>query len=116
MRQYLSKLPSQSYNPSDKYKQHLRNKQKEKDKEREKEKDKNFTKETPDSPSHHQGEHLDLKATDLNWKRLSSTVSTATDLSQGYQHNYKVNYIDNVLNEAGELWRKWLWREMMEDD
>lgn len=116
MRQYLSKLPSQSYNPSDKYKQHLRNKQKEKDKEREKEKDKNPIKETADSPFLHQGEQSDLKATDPNWKRLSSTSSTATDLSQGLQHNYKVNYIDNVLNEAGELWRKWLWREMMEDD
>ncbi|KAL7667216.1 Oxidant-induced cell-cycle arrest protein 5 [[Candida] zeylanoides] len=116
MRQYLSKLPSQSYNPSDKYKQHLRNKQKEKDKEREKEKDKNHIKETPDSPFSHQGEQSDSKATDSNWKRLSSTSSTATDLSQGLQHNYKVNYIDNVLNEAGELWRKWLWREMMEDD
>ena len=29
---------------------------------------------------------------------------------------HKVNFIDNIILEAGELWRKWLWLEMVEDN
>lgn len=29
--------------------------------------------------------------------------------------DYKVDYMDQVINEAGDLWRKWLWMEMVDD-
>lgn len=29
---------------------------------------------------------------------------------------HKVDFMDNILNEAGELWRKWLWLEMIDDN
>ncbi|CAK7892063.1 hypothetical protein CAAN1_19S01288 [[Candida] anglica] len=98
IRQYLSKLPSKSYNPSNKYKQHILNRQKEKEKEENK-----------------TDVAIQLSEMDLNWQKLSSPSSVAESNGSNLQH-YKVNYIDNVINEAGELWRKWLWREMMEDE
>lgn len=30
--------------------------------------------------------------------------------------NHKVDFMDNIINEAGELWRKWLWLEMIDDN
>lgn len=29
--------------------------------------------------------------------------------------NRKIDFMDNIINEAGELWRKWLWLEMIDD-
>ena len=29
---------------------------------------------------------------------------------------HKVNFIDNIILESGELWRKWLWLEMIDDN
>ncbi|RCK57548.1 Oxidant-induced cell-cycle arrest protein 5 [Candida viswanathii] len=31
-------------------------------------------------------------------------------------HKHKVNFIDNIILESGELWRKWLWLEMIDDN
>ncbi|KAI5969891.1 OCA5 [Candida margitis] len=28
---------------------------------------------------------------------------------------HKINFIDNIISESGELWRKWLWSEFVED-
>lgn len=28
---------------------------------------------------------------------------------------HKINFIDNIISEGGELWRKWLWSEFVED-
>lgn len=28
------------------------------------------------------------------------------------EHAFRYDYMDSIINEAGELWRKWLWREM----
>lgn len=30
--------------------------------------------------------------------------------------NYKLDFMDNIINESGELWRKWLWNEIVGDD
>ncbi|CAH2354244.1 oxidant-induced cell-cycle arrest protein 5 [[Candida] railenensis] len=135
IRQYLSKLPSKSYNPSDKYKQHIMKKEMEKEKkEKEKEKEEKEKEEKGKGKDVKDKEEKDKETESLlsaqiaqvelssvsnnTWKRLSSASSTTTELSGNVQqqYNYKVNYIDNVICEAGELWRKWLWREMMEDD
>ena len=29
--------------------------------------------------------------------------------------DYKVDFMDNIINEAGDLWRQWMWREMVDD-
>lgn len=29
---------------------------------------------------------------------------------------YKEDYMDKILNESGDLWRKWLWMEMVDDN
>lgn len=28
----------------------------------------------------------------------------------------KLDYMEHIINEAGELWRKWLWQEIIDDD
>ncbi|EGW31829.1 uncharacterized protein SPAPADRAFT_72541 [Spathaspora passalidarum NRRL Y-27907] len=43
-------------------------------------------------------------------------ISSSIMISNDSAENHKVNYIDNIIQEAGELWRKWLWVEMIDDN
>ncbi|RLV94896.1 Oxidant-induced cell-cycle arrest protein 5 [Spathaspora sp. JA1] len=46
----------------------------------------------------------------------SNDLSNSIIISNDSAENHKVNYIDNIIQEAGELWRKWLWVEMIDDN
>lgn len=37
-------------------------------------------------------------------------------VSNDSSNNHKIDFMDNIINEAGELWRKWLWLEMIDDN
>lgn len=48
--------------------------------------------------------------------RLEDSKANSGIVSNDFADSHKIDFIDNILNEAGELWRKWLWIEMTEDD
>ncbi|CUM66952.1 uncharacterized protein PRCAT00004638001 [Priceomyces carsonii] len=73
IRQYLSRLPSNSY----KYKQNKKN---------------------YDSPM----------------KRQPHSTQSSTLISNDSSNNHKVDFMDNIINEAGELWRKFFWLELQD--
>ncbi|EGV65143.1 hypothetical protein CANTEDRAFT_113600 [Yamadazyma tenuis ATCC 10573] len=73
IRQYLSRLPTNSYNLTNKY-------------------------------------HI------FKQKDPSGSLSVSPDLHNNMitndsQENHSIDFMDNIINEAGELWRKWLWLE-----
>ncbi|CAG88802.2 DEHA2F02838p [Debaryomyces hansenii CBS767] len=37
-------------------------------------------------------------------------------ISNDSRNNHKIDFMDNIINESGELWRKWLWSEMIDDN
>lgn len=37
-------------------------------------------------------------------------------ISNDSRDNHKIDFMENIINEAGELWRKWLWLEMIDDN
>lgn len=37
-------------------------------------------------------------------------------ISNDSRNNHKIDFMDNIINESGELWRKWLWLEMIDDN
>lgn len=44
-----------------------------------------------------------------------SLGSNAVIISNDSDKTHKIDFIDNIIEEAGDLWRKWLWLEMVED-
>ena len=48
--------------------------------------------------------------------RLEDSKANSGIVSNDFADSHKIDFIDNILNEAGELWRKWLWIETTEDD
>lgn len=115
IRQYLSRLPSNSYNLSNKYqifKQKI-------DKKRE-EQQKQLTS-TKNSRSSTISDLSDIKSSpDSPLSRHSTATSFSTSpvlgsdnqiISNDSLNNHSIDFMDNIINEAGELWRKWLWLE-----
>lgn len=114
IRQYLSRLPTNSYNLTNKYhifKQKI-------DKKREEESNKssrsstindlnyNFTHTAPPNP--------DAKNEDDSNYSVSPDFNQDTHrniISNDSINNHSIDFMDNIINEAGELWRKWLWME-----
>lgn len=83
IRQFLSRLPTKSYNASDRYKQYKEQKNKERQ----------------------QKEPVEPVA-----------ENNPTLITNDPTNTYKADFMDNIINEAGELWRTWLWKEMADDD
>lgn len=76
IRQYLLRLPSKSYNRSDKYKQYQEQKREE---------------------------------------ELGSSSPSDDERAHIVSNNNKVDFMENIIAEAGELWRKWLYLEMVDN-
>ncbi|KAK6459742.1 uncharacterized protein RJT20DRAFT_144067 [Scheffersomyces xylosifermentans] len=106
IRQFLSRLPSKSY----KYKQ------------------KNHLPKSGDRGTFSNGGSTASSAsssTSASPKTgaVSPSLTAANDnagnnniiISNDSHFNHKVDFMDNIINESGELWRKWLWSEMIED-
>ncbi|KAG2734516.1 hypothetical protein G9P44_002522 [Scheffersomyces stipitis] len=99
IRQLLSRLPSKSY----KYKQK-----------------KQFVKSSSDKSSSSTSSASSSSSSSPRVAALSPSLPANDNtyniiISNDSQHNHKVDFMDNIINEAGELWRKWLWSEMIED-
>ncbi|KAL6453174.1 OCA5 Oxidant-induced cell-cycle arrest protein 5 [Candida maltosa Xu316] len=105
IRQFLSKLPTKSY----KYKQKQKH--------------------------HHYHSHNSHQHKRMSYSSTSSSTSTSPMISpvnepedsilptnriiisnDSKDQKHKVNFIDNIIAESGELWRKWLWSEMIDDN
>ncbi|ODV69088.1 RabGAP/TBC, partial [Hyphopichia burtonii NRRL Y-1933] len=116
IRQYLSKLPTKSYSRSDKYKQYKEQKEKQKEEEQ-KNRQRSLSASSTSTTS-----NFEIGSTPP-----SSSISTTSDdsnsdanddnkiITNNSDDTFKVNFMDNIINEAGELWRKWLWLEMVDD-
>lgn len=46
----------------------------------------------------------------------SASQSSCVIISNDSVDKHKVDFMDNIIEEAGDLWRKWLWSEMVEDN
>lgn len=115
IRQYLSRLPTTSYSFSNKYqifKQKI-------DKKREEEKNKDIIN-TPSSKNSRSSTISDLSdcspISPLSHNSTSTSLSLATSptdqiISNDSLNNHSIDLMDYVINEAGELWRKWLYLE-----
>lgn len=121
IRQYLSRLPTNSYNLTNKYhifKQKI-------DKKREEQSSKSSRSSTindihssvgvrPQSPTVTDEKAIDQKAIDHS---PPSNYSISPDsnhhniISNDSINNHSIDFMDNIINEAGELWRQWLWLE-----
>lgn len=108
IRQFLSRLPSKSYN----YKHQQKSKC-----EPTCSNENSATSSVSSSPT--------TTASPFSMDAISPTSSTLPSSQPTYNnivisndstHNHKVNFMDNIINEAGELWRKWLWLEMVDDN
>ncbi|CAH6719120.1 oxidant-induced cell-cycle arrest protein 5 [[Candida] jaroonii] len=117
IRQYLSRLPTTSYSFSNKYqifKQKI-----EKKREEEKNKENNITN-TPNSKNSRSSTISDLSDcspdSPISHTSTSTSLSLATSptdqiISNDSLNNHSIDLMDYVINEAGELWRKWLYLE-----
>lgn len=56
------------------------------------------------------------KDSNLQDVNLSNQQPYNLIISNDSLNNYKVDFIDNIINEAGELWRKFLWMEIIDDN
>lgn len=82
IRQFLSRLPTKSYNASDRYKQYKEQKNKERQQK----------------------------------KAVEPAETNHNLITNDPTNTYKADFMDNIINEAGELWRTWLWKEMADDN
>lgn len=89
IRQFLSRLPSKSY----KYNQKSRKR----------------SSQTFNSSSNSRTASPPLLP---NEEAPTSNIIISNDMRND---KHKINFIDNIISEAGELWRKWLWSEFVED-
>lgn len=46
----------------------------------------------------------------------SASQSSCVIISNDSVDRHKVDFMNNIIEEAGDLWRKWLWSEMVEDN
>lgn len=103
IRQYLSRLPTKSY----KYK--LKNKM-------------NATQKRMSSSSNSSSNSTSPFGLPLNLNSntddpiLLPTNRIIISNDSNFDLKHKVNFIDNIILESGELWRKWLWLEMIDDN
>lgn len=88
IRQFLSRLPTKTYNRSDKYKQYKEQKDKEK---------------LENEP-------------EVDSENTNASKSDDQIITNDSNNNINFDFIDNIINEAGELWRKWLWLEMVDEN
>lgn len=88
IRQFLSRLPTKSYNYTSKYQQYKQMK-------KEKEKDDDHNGSVSSEGSSDAGSHI---------------------ISNDNASNRRYDFMDNIVNEAGELWRKWFWLEAVENE
>lgn len=89
IRQFLSRLPSKSY----KYNQKSRKR----------------SSQTFNSSSNSRNGSPPLLP---NEEAPTSNIIISNDMRND---KHKINFIDNIISESGELWRKWLWSEFVED-
>ncbi|KAI5961467.1 OCA5 [Candida theae] len=89
IRQFLSRLPSKSY----KYNQKSRKR----------------SNQSMNSSSNSRNGSPPLPP---NEEAPTSSIIISNDMRND---KHKINFIDNIISEAGELWRKWLWSEFVED-
>lgn len=52
---------------------------------------------------------LPAKSYNLSNKYKQYQVQKGNDLAREIEEGYKYDYMDSIIYEAGELWRKWLW-------
>lgn len=137
IRQYLSRLPTNSYNLTNKY--HIFKQKIDKKREQSSKSSRSSTindlansptetspteksptqkssseKLAPEkteelAPEHENGASAGVSAS-------ASTYSASPDhhnniISNDSVNNHSIDFMDNIINEAGELWRKWLWLE-----
>lgn len=99
IRQYLLRLPTNSYNLTNKYqifKQKI-------DKKREEENSKPGSRASRSSRSS-RSSTMDIIPPSISPENNNIITNDSLD-------NHSIDFMDNILNEAGELWRKWLWLE-----
>lgn len=102
IRQFLSRLPTKSY----KYKL----------------KKKNASQKRMSSSSNSSSNSTSPLALPLNLQTtnedpiLLPTNRIIISNDSNFDQKHKVNFIDNIILESGELWRKWLWLEMIDDN
>lgn len=118
IRQYLSRLPTNSYNLTNKYqifKQKI-DKKREEEGGRKSSRSSTVTDNTPNADSKF-ADNTRNNDPNNNSPDSNSNFSVSPD---GHQHNiisndsinnHSIDFMDNIINEAGELWRQWLWLE-----
>ncbi|CAI5758293.1 unnamed protein product [Candida verbasci] len=94
IRQFLSRLPSKSY----KYKQKHNQKQNQ----------------TPNSTSASPMSLSPISDGEMKICKPINNIIISNDDQKDNKH--KINFIDNIILESGELWRKWLYSEWMDDN
>ncbi|RLV86082.1 Oxidant-induced cell-cycle arrest protein 5 [Meyerozyma sp. JA9] len=90
IRQFLSRLPTKSYNYTTRYQKYKQMKL-----EKEKEEDHGNGSVSSESSNGDGGSQI---------------------ITNDHANSRRYDYMDNVVNEAGELWRKWFWSEAVENE
>ncbi|KAI5961628.1 OCA5 [Candida pseudojiufengensis] len=93
IRQFLSRLPSKSY----KYNQKSRKKE-------------HAT--TEDVNSNNQSNSTSPISSPIDKLPINNIIIS----NDSRNNKHKINFIDNIIIEAGEMWRKWLWSEFIDDN
>ncbi|KAG7662506.1 OCA5 [[Candida] subhashii] len=110
IRQLLSRLPSKSYNYKSKKKQHQHQQQQKQQQQQQQQQA-----EANSAPSTTPSSSLSTSPNDLSLE-TGGGMSNSIIISNDSSSDHKVNFIDNIIQESGELWRKWLWSEMVDDN
>ncbi|KAK6460437.1 rab-GTPase-TBC domain-containing protein [Scheffersomyces coipomensis] len=113
IRQILSRLPTKSIKYKHK-KHHVthQSQQQQQQQQQQQPSDSTTSSPTSTSPSTSTSPKLDIPSPVLEPGQKHENIIISNDSI----NNHKVNFIDNIITEAGELWRKWLWYEMVEDN
>lgn len=88
IRQFLSRLPSKSYEYNHKQRKRLNN--------------------NGNDPS-------SVRSSKPSLPSEEKTLNTIIISNDAQDNKHKINFIDSIINEAGEEWRKWLWTEFVDD-